>query len=196
MAKDDIGGVWRTIGGKHIFIKDGDDLPTAMKKSGKFKKNKLEKENNSKYTTNERNEEKKEHDHSKGNKEKNAEQHDRKIYTNGEYDIKSYMGQEISIEKFSIKRGYEENVGAPLKIPDGEVNSKNIEQAKKIMKWYDNSYEQSIIARDKYKEELKKFESENIRKLINDKIDFYTENAENSKKDKEWAKERLKKYLK
>lgn len=37
MAKDDIGGVWRTIGGRRIFIKDGEDLETAMKKSGKFK---------------------------------------------------------------------------------------------------------------------------------------------------------------
>ena len=33
---DDIGGVWRTIGGRRIFIKDGEDLETAMKNSGKF----------------------------------------------------------------------------------------------------------------------------------------------------------------
>lgn len=36
MAKDDIGGVWRTVGGRRIFIKDGQDLGTAMKESGKF----------------------------------------------------------------------------------------------------------------------------------------------------------------
>ena len=30
-------GVWRTIGGRRVFIEDGDDLKTAMKKSGKFK---------------------------------------------------------------------------------------------------------------------------------------------------------------
>lgn len=36
---DDIGGVWRTIGGRRVFIKDGEDLETAMKKSGKFDKN-------------------------------------------------------------------------------------------------------------------------------------------------------------
>ena len=29
-------GVWRTIGGRRVFIADGDDLKTAMKKSGKF----------------------------------------------------------------------------------------------------------------------------------------------------------------
>ena len=37
---DDIGGVWRTIGGRRVFIKNGQDLPTAMKESGKFGKNK------------------------------------------------------------------------------------------------------------------------------------------------------------
>lgn len=34
---DDIKGVWRTVGGRRIFIKDGQDLATAMKESGKFK---------------------------------------------------------------------------------------------------------------------------------------------------------------
>ena len=40
MAKnyDDIGGVWRTIGGRKVFIKDGQSLEDAMKESGKFKR--------------------------------------------------------------------------------------------------------------------------------------------------------------
>ena len=33
---DDIGGVWRTVGGRRIFIKDGQSLSDAMRKSGKF----------------------------------------------------------------------------------------------------------------------------------------------------------------
>lgn len=33
---DDIGGVWRTVGGRRIFIKDGQDLSLAMRESGKF----------------------------------------------------------------------------------------------------------------------------------------------------------------
>ena len=33
---DEKDGVWRTIGGRRIFIKDGEDLETAMKNSGKF----------------------------------------------------------------------------------------------------------------------------------------------------------------
>lgn len=40
MASNDIGGVWRTVGGRRIFIRDGSDLPTAMKESGKFNKSK------------------------------------------------------------------------------------------------------------------------------------------------------------
>lgn len=30
-------GVWRTVGGRRIFIRDGEDLASAMRKSGKFK---------------------------------------------------------------------------------------------------------------------------------------------------------------
>ena len=48
MAKDDIGGVWRTIGGRRIFIRDGESLSSAMKKSGKFKAKKEEKKDNNK----------------------------------------------------------------------------------------------------------------------------------------------------
>lgn len=33
---DEIGGVWRTIGGRRVFIKNGQDLATTMKESGKF----------------------------------------------------------------------------------------------------------------------------------------------------------------
>lgn len=35
-------GVWRTVGGRRIFIKDGQDLVSAMKESGKFSKNQVE----------------------------------------------------------------------------------------------------------------------------------------------------------
>lgn len=37
-------GVWRTIGGRRVFIKEGQSLSEAMKESGKFSKNKNEKE--------------------------------------------------------------------------------------------------------------------------------------------------------
>lgn len=35
-------GVWRTVGGRRIFIKEGQDLATAMKESGKFENKKEE----------------------------------------------------------------------------------------------------------------------------------------------------------
>ena len=35
----DAGGVWRTVGGRRIFIKDGQDLEDAMRESGKFENN-------------------------------------------------------------------------------------------------------------------------------------------------------------
>ena len=35
---DDSDGVWRTVGGRRIFIRNGQDLASAMKESGKFKK--------------------------------------------------------------------------------------------------------------------------------------------------------------
>ena len=39
MAKDnEKDGVWRTVGGRRIFIRNGESLTDAMKKSGKFKK--------------------------------------------------------------------------------------------------------------------------------------------------------------
>ena len=37
---DDIGGIWRTIGGRRVFIKTGHSLQQAMKESGKFKTSK------------------------------------------------------------------------------------------------------------------------------------------------------------
>lgn len=43
-------GVWRTVGGHRIFIKEGQDLASAMKESGKFfkKENKIKKSENQK----------------------------------------------------------------------------------------------------------------------------------------------------
>lgn len=37
LSFDDGDGVWRTVGGKHIFIRTGESLSSAMKRSGKFK---------------------------------------------------------------------------------------------------------------------------------------------------------------
>ena len=40
----DAEGVWRTIGGRRVFIRDGQDLASAMKESGKFTRQKDKKQ--------------------------------------------------------------------------------------------------------------------------------------------------------
>ena len=49
-------GVWRTVGGRRIFIRDGENLSSAMKRSGKFKiaNKKDDKKNTNKMTDEER----------------------------------------------------------------------------------------------------------------------------------------------
>ena len=49
---NDVGGVWRTIGGRRVFIKDGQSLSDAMKESGKFKLSKKQKEAGEKLNKN------------------------------------------------------------------------------------------------------------------------------------------------
>ena len=39
-------GVWRTVGGRRIFIKEGQDLASAMKESGKFKSKNIKNSDN------------------------------------------------------------------------------------------------------------------------------------------------------
>lgn len=47
---DGVQGVWRTIGGRRVFIKNGQNLQDAMRESGKFKKqNKVKPEDDSAY---------------------------------------------------------------------------------------------------------------------------------------------------
>lgn len=44
MANNYEDGVWRTVGGRRIFIRDGESLGSAMRRSGKFKSNKKKQE--------------------------------------------------------------------------------------------------------------------------------------------------------
>jgi hypothetical protein len=51
MAKyDDGDGVWRTIGGRRVFIRTGQSVSDAMKESGKFKKGSKSQKENKKFT--------------------------------------------------------------------------------------------------------------------------------------------------
>ena len=47
---EELDGVWRTVGGRRIFIKNGEDLKTAMKNSGKFGKKQEEQNKKGKDT--------------------------------------------------------------------------------------------------------------------------------------------------
>jgi len=76
---NDIGGVWRTVGGRRIFIKDGEDLETAMKNSGKFKKEEIREENN--------------------NNEKNEEQYKNIVYHGTKTDFEEFDEEKIGSNK-------------------------------------------------------------------------------------------------
>ncbi len=59
LSFDDGDGVWRTIGGRRVFIREGQSLSDAMKKSGKFKsakKKSTTKDENKKFSNDELNE--------------------------------------------------------------------------------------------------------------------------------------------
>ena len=47
----DEGGVWRTISGRRVFIKDGQSLTDAMRESGKFGEEKTKLFNRSDFST-------------------------------------------------------------------------------------------------------------------------------------------------
>lgn len=47
----DEGGVWRTISGRRVFIKDGQSLTDAMRESGKFGEDKTKLFNRSDFST-------------------------------------------------------------------------------------------------------------------------------------------------
>ena len=77
---NDIGGVWRTVGGRRIFIKDGEDLETAMKKSGKFKKSEIKDKDD--------------------NKKENKEQD----FSNSKVKETLYHGTDENFEEFSLDK--------------------------------------------------------------------------------------------
>lgn len=98
---EDIGGVWRTIGGRRVFIKDGQDLESAMKESGKFKKKNQKEEN---FTKKEKNDiiestqsysKMKSEDVAKKVKESINELEDKK-YEDGTYDVNTKKSVEFN----------------------------------------------------------------------------------------------------
>lgn len=106
MAIEDIGGVWRTVGGRRIFIKDGQTLSQAMKESGKFpNKESREKNNENNHNKNYNNIESFE-------SLKKYENMDDEEYTKSYTSPKDYIMEEMAIEngfnKLPVKVSKEE----------------------------------------------------------------------------------------
>lgn len=117
-------GVWRTVGGRRIFIKTGQSLTSAMKESGKFKNEKTEQIDD------------------------DLQEYIKK-YTNGEYRIATayteYMQQELTekeaFEKTKMYYGYTaDDDGISRQMTEDEFKN-SIEQAKKLSKAINNQKE-------------------------------------------------------
>ena len=93
----DLGGVWRTVGGRKIFIKDGEDLATAMKKSGKFKNKKDDKEEKIKQL-------KKKMEEAKGFFEKGKIKEEIEMLENGYDDLEKYRAMKEEKRQEAIKK--------------------------------------------------------------------------------------------
>lgn len=104
MAKVDLGGVWRTVGGRRIFIKDGEDLETAMKESGKFKKSEIKDKD----------------------KDKNKKEDVKEKETNNEDKIKELE------EKLENAKGFLEKAKIKEEIDALKKGYKNVEEYRKI----------------------------------------------------------------
>lgn len=137
-------GVWRTVGGRRIFIKEGQDLASAMKESGKFKKNKKE----------------------NWGKDKIMETY-RKIKKNGTHEELQELAEQIN-NSDEINQNDKDNLTSVLGTTDFRQNNKRIENTWKQLKKEKNddiSKTNKVIKNiaDK-KEEI----SNNINEAIND----------------------------
>ena len=132
MTSNDIGGVWRTIGGKRVFIKDGEDLKTAMKKSGKFKKNEMndkDEKKNTKMTDEEREKKIKELEKKKeetvGFLQKGAIQEEIDMLKDNFEGTKEEYREHLSKEREKRLKEYEEEKQERLKIKKEQENEEN-----------------------------------------------------------------------
>jgi len=120
---DDSDGVWRTVGGRRIFIKNGQDLASAMKESGKFKSVK-DREHQKKKIENEIER------HSYSDKEKKEKEE--------EYDAYDKISQEEATkEKFSALDRWAEQEKKQKEVSD-KLNEKNRQHAQDDIKEYLN----------------------------------------------------------
>ena len=134
---DDIGGVWRTVGGRRIFIKDGEDLETAMKKSGKFKKSEIkDNDKKNKKMTDEEREKKikeleKKKEETQGFLQKAGIDEEIRSLKAGYDDVKEYRkAEEERKAKISADREKEKARKEETRIKKAEEMSKQLEKDK------------------------------------------------------------------
>lgn len=171
----DMDGVWRTIGGRKVFIRKGQSLSDAMKESGKFKlkKNEEEKQDNSKekqYVS--KFKVQKEEDNpnfkekTREDVEKSIQYSKENILRGPEEDIKEYeilanvTSREEGIKEKISGEEYKQFLNERIKLrEEAEINaslSKSSEEEKEIWKQY---WQEKENIGNKYKTEIRKKET-------------------------------------
>lgn len=135
-------GVWRTVGGRRIFIKEGQDLASAMKESGKFKtaEKKKQSQNKEDERKNKIEELKKELEEAKGFLAKAKIQKEITALEKGYSSYEEYEKGKIAQIEFQEKTS--------LKIEDKKIND-FLEKQKIDVKEYNNDYDYSGYRKDK-----------------------------------------------
>lgn len=140
MAKkyDDIGGVWRTIGGRRVFIKTGQSLSSAMKESGKFKASDVKREEyhkakaehevmeSQKKVLENKNPDMSDKLHEKYNEAKKKNKELEMLYD--EPDAWKYEGDVSKLKGKHISKEYSKNYDYEKNMPEGAKFSKMLEE--------------------------------------------------------------------
>ena len=158
-------GVWRTIGGRRVFIKEGQDLASAMKESGKFKSNQKAKDSIRKIGDTDINQLQK---LAQRVRDKNDSENIKAVsdYENGAIDreelLKRFDGNEDKMKEAFEKMGYT----APTKenIDRANANARQrAEERKNAMKGADTSTQEKVLEDFKNSDGSK----ENFEKALN-----------------------------
>lgn len=174
MAKE-VEGVWRTIRGRRIFIAKGEDLVTAMKKSGKFDNLKREDVQNAK---------------------RQLKEEDRfgKVFKIHEKEEKNIDSENFSREKYKkLKRQAEKEYNKIRYMEKDEIENRGAEQAEKNRINEDAPIQGGANTRlkrnwNRYSEEQRR---EARHEILQDKIKAYKEKKQ-SNNNNAYTKEQLK----
>lgn len=153
----DIGGVWRTVGGRRIFIKDGQDLASAMKESGKFNSTKgLTEEGKKKIKELEKDE--------KFQKELNkfleesAKKENEKIFKPRAYGAKSFEEHGVAFEDYKTNERFSDYLRDKYGTDDIDVITTGSEKTAKSLRndFNKKSYDEYVKSKLNDDEYLKK----------------------------------------